>query len=160
MLLNKLSNQTDIVVGTPTVGRHHADLEGLVGMFVNTLALRNKADSNLSFRDFLANVKQNTLKAFDNQLYQYEELVDTLEIPRGTGHNPLFDVLIKKGHQCHVISPNEYPSFLGWLPDQEKILRYSENTNECNLLIQICIQFLLRNFQLEKGLLYSFMSNS
>jgi phosphoesterase RecJ-like protein len=44
--------------------------------------------------------------------------------------------LIKKGHQCHVISPNEYPSFLGWLPDQEKILRYSENTNECNLLIQ------------------------
>lgn len=92
VLLNKLSNQTDIVVGTPTVGRHHADLEGLVGMFVNTLALRNKADSNLSFRDFLANVKQNTLKAFDNQLYQYEELVDTLEIPRGTGHNPLFDV--------------------------------------------------------------------
>ena len=44
--------------------------------------------------------------------------------------------LTKKGHQCHVISPNEYPSFLGWMPDQEKILRYSENTNECNLLIQ------------------------
>ena len=92
VLLSKLSNQFDIIVGTPTAGRHHADLEGLVGMFVNTLALRNQVDSNLSFKDFLASVQDNTLSAFDHQLYQYEELVDELELSRDTSRNPLFDV--------------------------------------------------------------------
>ncbi|MCK8524317.1 amino acid adenylation domain-containing protein, partial [Aquimarina sp. D1M17] len=93
ILLSKLSNQSDIVVGTPTAGRHHADLEGLVGMFVNTLPLRNQVDSELTFTDFLTEVQEQTVQAFDHQLYQYEELVDDLKLSRDSGHNPLFDVL-------------------------------------------------------------------
>uniref|UniRef100_UPI002616EDC2 non-ribosomal peptide synthetase n=1 Tax=uncultured Tenacibaculum sp. TaxID=174713 RepID=UPI002616EDC2 len=92
ILLSKLSNQRDIVVGTPTAGRHHSDLEGLVGMFVNTLALRNCVDSSLKFRDFLQKIQTDTALAFDHQLYQYQELVDALEVPRDTERNPLFDV--------------------------------------------------------------------
>ncbi|WP_114905048.1 non-ribosomal peptide synthetase [Kordia sp. SMS9] len=92
VLLSKLSDQADIVVGTPTAGRHHADVEGVVGMFVNTLALRNQVASNLSFKDFLANVQENTLTAFDHQLYPYDELVDALDFSRDAGRNPLFDV--------------------------------------------------------------------
>ncbi|MDW3192241.1 MAG: amino acid adenylation domain-containing protein [Cytophagales bacterium] len=93
VLLSKLTNQQDIVVGTPTAGRNHADLEGMIGMFVNTLALRNTPTSELSFRDFLQTVKQKTLNCFDNQSYQYEDLVEALNIPRDTSRNPLFDTM-------------------------------------------------------------------
>ncbi|SEE23136.1 Condensation domain-containing protein [Tenacibaculum sp. MAR_2010_89] len=89
ILLSKLSNQEDIVVGTPTAGRHHADLEEVVGMFVNTLALRNQVASGTSFQEFLSELQVNTLMAFDHQLYQYEELVDALDVSRDSGRNPL-----------------------------------------------------------------------
>ena len=77
-----LANQNDIVVGTPTAGRQHADLEGVVGMFVNTLPLRNITEPSMTFRQFLVQVQESTLAAFDHQLYQYEELVETLDLPR------------------------------------------------------------------------------
>ncbi|WP_431167765.1 condensation domain-containing protein, partial [Tenacibaculum halocynthiae] len=92
VLLSKLSNQEDIVVGTPTAGRHHTDLEGVVGMFVNTLALRNQIASGSSFKEFLTDLQVDTLMAFDHQLYQYEELVDALDVSRDSSRNPLFDV--------------------------------------------------------------------
>ncbi|XLS30271.1 non-ribosomal peptide synthase/polyketide synthase [Flavobacteriaceae bacterium M23B6Z8] len=92
VLLNKLSNQLDIVVGTPTAGRHHADMEHMVGMFVNTIPLRAKLKADITFKEFLSVVQQNTIEAFDHQLFQYEELVDALELRRNTGRNPLFDV--------------------------------------------------------------------
>ncbi|WP_340203774.1 condensation domain-containing protein, partial [Ascidiimonas sp. W6] len=92
LLLRKLSNQEDIVVGTPTSGRHHADLEGMVGMFVNTLALRYEVSGDQDFRSYLSLVKRCTLGAFDHQLYQYETLVEELGIDRDTSRNPLFDV--------------------------------------------------------------------
>ena len=89
ILLKKLSNSEDIVVGTPTAGRHHSDLEDVVGMFVNTLALRNEVKSNTTFSSFLENLQSNTLAAFDHQLYPYEDLVDALGVSRDTGRNPV-----------------------------------------------------------------------
>ncbi|WP_340203703.1 amino acid adenylation domain-containing protein [Ascidiimonas sp. W6] len=93
VLLSKLSTSEDIVVGVPVSGRHHADLEGIVGMFVNTLPLRNQSHGTLSFTKFLTNVKENSLEAFNNYLYQYENLVEELDIERDTSRNPIFDVL-------------------------------------------------------------------
>uniref|UniRef100_UPI00135B15E0 condensation domain-containing protein n=1 Tax=Aquimarina sp. AU474 TaxID=2108529 RepID=UPI00135B15E0 len=92
ILLSKLSNQEDVVVGTGVAGRSHADLEGIVGMFVNTLAIRNYPKGDLSFKDFLENVKEKTLKSLEYQNYPYEELVNHLDLPRDTSRNPLFDV--------------------------------------------------------------------
>ncbi|MDW3192242.1 MAG: amino acid adenylation domain-containing protein [Cytophagales bacterium] len=92
VLLSKLGNVQDIVVGTPVAGRNHADLEGMQGMFVNTLALRNYPDDQLSFEAFLQNVKERVFNCFENQDYQYEELVDALDLNRDQGRNPLFDV--------------------------------------------------------------------
>ncbi len=92
IFLSKISSKDDIVIGTATSGRFHADLAPIVGMFVNTLPLRNKPKAKDSFTTFLAAVQENTLAAFDNQLYQYEDLVDALEIERNTSRNPLFDV--------------------------------------------------------------------
>ncbi|MCP4156895.1 MAG: amino acid adenylation domain-containing protein, partial [bacterium] len=94
ILLSKLSGQKDIVIGTPTAGRRHTDLENLVGMFVNTLAMRNDADGEKSVKAFFGEVKENTLNAFENQEYQFEDLVENLSVNRNTGRNPVFDVML------------------------------------------------------------------
>jgi 3-oxoacyl-(acyl-carrier-protein) synthase/acyl carrier protein len=94
ILLSKLSNQEDIVVGINSTGRHHADLENMMGMFVNTLPLRSYSKGALSYREFLADLKNRTLACFDNQSYQFEELIDDLKIERDSSRNPLFEVMI------------------------------------------------------------------
>ncbi|MCP4148697.1 MAG: amino acid adenylation domain-containing protein, partial [bacterium] len=92
-LLAKLGNPEDIIIGTPVAGRRHADLEKIIGMFVNTLALRNFPTGEKTFEEFLEEVKNRTLEAFENQEYQFETLVDSVSLNRDTGRNPLFDVL-------------------------------------------------------------------
>ncbi|MBL6446728.1 hypothetical protein JMN32_10420, partial [Fulvivirga sp. 29W222] len=84
ILLAKLGNQEDIVIGTPVAGRQHADLEGMIGMFVNTLCLRNRPKGEVRYNDFLSELKTRSLEAFENQAYPYEELVDDLKIERDT----------------------------------------------------------------------------
>jgi non-ribosomal peptide synthetase component F/acyl carrier protein len=93
VFLAKISGQEDIVVGTPVSGRQHSDLDPIVGMFVNTLALRNYPGPEETFAHFLQEVKQQLLEALENQDYPFEELVDKLKITRDTGRNPLFDVM-------------------------------------------------------------------
>src|SRR5690606_37271757 len=77
-------------------------MEHMVGMFVNTLAMRNRQHGAMTFKDFLANVQENTLAAFDNQLYQYEDLIEALDLPRNAGHNPLFDVFFSYNKQTQT----------------------------------------------------------
>ncbi|MBL0686186.1 condensation domain-containing protein, partial [Aquimarina mytili] len=93
ILLYKLTNQKDIVIGTPVSGREHEDLNNMIGMFVNTLPLRNELKSEYTFREFLSIIKTNTLACIGNQSYQYESLIDELQVKRDTSRNPLFDVL-------------------------------------------------------------------
>ncbi|MFE4201638.1 gramicidin S non-ribosomal peptide synthetase GrsB [Aneurinibacillus aneurinilyticus] len=93
VLLSKYSAQEDIIVGTPIVGRSHVDLENIVGMFVNTLAMRNKPEGEKTFKALVLEVKQNALEAFENQDYPFEELIEKLEIQRDLSRNPLFDTL-------------------------------------------------------------------
>ncbi|MCU4825161.1 amino acid adenylation domain-containing protein, partial [Bacillus cereus] len=93
VMLAKYSNQEDIIVGTAESGRSYADLENTVGMFVNTVALRNFPESHKTFREFLEEVKYNTLKDFDNTDYQFENLTQKLALKRDASRNPLFDVM-------------------------------------------------------------------
>ncbi|MCJ8174436.1 amino acid adenylation domain-containing protein [Clostridium botulinum] len=93
ILLSKYSGQEDIVIGTPVGGRPHADLQNIMGMFVNTLALRNNPHRDKNYIDFLKEVKENSLKAYENQSYQLEALVEKLDVRRDTSRNPLFDVM-------------------------------------------------------------------
>ncbi|UCH93752.1 MAG: non-ribosomal peptide synthetase, partial [Candidatus Aminicenantes bacterium] len=93
VLLYKLTFQEDIVVGTVLAGRRHADLEKIIGIFVNTIVLRNYPKGDQPFIKFFREVRNRTLEAFDNQDYQFEDLVDKLMIEREPGRNPLFDVL-------------------------------------------------------------------
>jgi len=118
LFLAKLSNQEDIFVGVPVAGRRHPDLENIIGMFVNTLAVRTDTSGRQGFMEFLAKIKENLLKAFENQDYQYEELVENLDIKRDLSRNPLFDavfVLQNMGAQSVEIPgltliPREYES--------------------------------------------------
>ncbi|MCP4146778.1 MAG: non-ribosomal peptide synthetase, partial [bacterium] len=93
ILLSKLGSQEDIVIGTPTAGRRHADLENIIGMFVNTLPLRNYPSGQRKYREYLREVKEHTLEAFENQEYQFEDLVDKIAVSRDLGRNPIFDVM-------------------------------------------------------------------
>ncbi|MCP4156396.1 MAG: AMP-binding protein, partial [bacterium] len=93
ILLSKLSGQEDVIIGTPTAGRRHADLDNIIGMFVNTLAMRNKPGGEKNIDGYLREVKGNTLSAFENQEYQFEDLVERLSVKRDTGRNPIFDVM-------------------------------------------------------------------
>ncbi|MCP5108355.1 MAG: hypothetical protein GY950_33520, partial [bacterium] len=93
ILLAKISGQEDIVVGTPVAGRRHVEMEPVIGMFVNTLALRNFPDGETSFTGFLQTVKENALNAFENQDYPFEELVEEIAVNRDVSRNPLFDVM-------------------------------------------------------------------
>jgi tyrocidine synthetase-3 len=92
--LSKLSSQEDIVIGTPVAGRRHAELEKIIGMFVNTLPLRNHPSPDKPFKEFIQEVKKDTLEALENQEYPFEELVDMVTVNRDTGRNPLFDVML------------------------------------------------------------------
>jgi len=92
IMLSKLSGKEDIIIGTTTNGRRHADLENIIGMFVNTLALRNFPVHTKTFREFLKEVAEQTIQAFDNQDYQFDDLVENLDIQRIPGRNPMFDV--------------------------------------------------------------------
>lgn len=93
ILLSKYSGQQDIIVGMPSAGRQHPDLEHIVGMFVNTVAVRNYLDMEQSFTDFLAVVKENALNAFENEDYQFEELLNAIQLERDLSRNPLFDTM-------------------------------------------------------------------
>ncbi len=93
ILLEKYTSQDDIVVGSPIVGRDISDTYNLIGMFVNTLALRAKIDSKISFKEFLETVKTNCLNSYKYQTYPFDELVNKLNIKRDTSRNPLFDTM-------------------------------------------------------------------
>jgi tyrocidine synthetase-3 len=95
IFLSRITSQEDVIVGTPTAGRRHVDIQDTVGMFVNTLALRTAPIGEKTFSTYMQELKQKVLKAFSNQDYQFEELVERMEekITREPGRNPLFDVL-------------------------------------------------------------------
>ncbi|OAB38378.1 non-ribosomal peptide synthetase [Paenibacillus glacialis] len=93
ILLSKYANQEDIIVGTPSAGRSQKELENVIGIFVNTLAIRSYPEGTKCFIDFLEEVKEHTIHAFENQQVQYEDLIDKLDIQRDVSRNPLFDTM-------------------------------------------------------------------
>ncbi|MGG1245361.1 amino acid adenylation domain-containing protein [Bacillus cabrialesii] len=94
ILLSKLSRQEDIVVGSPAAGRPHADLERVIGMFVNTLALRSQPEGHKTFSSYLQDIRHLALTAYEHQDYPFEELADKLDTHREVNRNPLFDAML------------------------------------------------------------------
>ncbi|MFD2168469.1 amino acid adenylation domain-containing protein [Tumebacillus lipolyticus] len=93
-LLHRYAEQEDIIVGSPIAGRTRAEIEGLIGFFVNTLALRNDLSGNPSFRELLNRVRSVTLGAYAHQDMPLEQVIEALDLERDLSRsNPLFQVL-------------------------------------------------------------------
>ncbi|MBW4633663.1 MAG: amino acid adenylation domain-containing protein [Iphinoe sp. HA4291-MV1] len=92
-LLYRYSGQTDICVGTPIANRNHREIEGLIGLFLNTLVLRSNLSGNPSFADLLSQVREVALSAYAHQDLPFEQLVEALQPERSLSHAPLFQVM-------------------------------------------------------------------
>ena len=91
-LLSHYSGQPDIVVGVPIANRNRGETEKLIGFFANTLALRSKIESTMSFRTLLQQVREVTLAAYAHQDVPFDRLVEELQPERNLAHTPLFQV--------------------------------------------------------------------
>ncbi|HEU5383472.1 MAG TPA: amino acid adenylation domain-containing protein [Ktedonobacteraceae bacterium] len=94
ILLARLTSQYDIVVGSPVANRLQVKTEALIGIFINTLALRTDLSGQPSFQEVLKRVRTITLDAYDHQDLPFEKVVDALLPQRSLSHTPLFQVLL------------------------------------------------------------------
>ncbi|WP_244182538.1 amino acid adenylation domain-containing protein, partial [Xenorhabdus beddingii] len=93
-VLARLSGQEDIVIGTPVANRPHQELEGLMGFFVNTLALRIRLNDKLTVADLLAQVREQALAAYAHQDLPFEQVVEALQPERSLSYSPVFQVML------------------------------------------------------------------
>ncbi|MCP4766410.1 MAG: amino acid adenylation domain-containing protein, partial [Gammaproteobacteria bacterium] len=93
VLLSRYSGQQDIVVGSPIANRNRAEVEGLIGFFVNSLVMRTDVSGNPDFRELVQRVNRILLGAYDHQDLPFEKLVDELQQERDRSQNPLFQVM-------------------------------------------------------------------
>ena len=93
VVLSRYTGQEDIIIGSPVAGRPHADFHNIIGMFVNTLAMRNYPVGTKIFLEFVEDVKRCAIEAYEHQDYQFEELVEKVQVSRDLSRNPLFDVM-------------------------------------------------------------------
>jgi amino acid adenylation domain-containing protein len=92
-LLSRLSGQQDVVIGAPAANREHADVEDLIGFFVNTLALRVDLTGDQTVAELLQQVKERTLEGQDHQDIPFEKVVELINPPRSSACSPLFQVM-------------------------------------------------------------------
>jgi amino acid adenylation domain-containing protein len=90
VLLSRLSGQDDVVIGTPVANRQRAEIEPLIGFFVNTLALRTRLDRDPTVAELLQQVKSTTLEAFAHQDLPFEQVVEALQPERSLAYSALF----------------------------------------------------------------------
>jgi amino acid adenylation domain-containing protein len=92
VVLSRYSGQTDIVIGSAIANRNRREIEGLIGFFVNTLALRLDLSEKPSFATFLKQVQTVTQDAYEHQDLPFEMLVEELQLERKLDRNPLVQV--------------------------------------------------------------------
>ncbi|WP_024642416.1 condensation domain-containing protein, partial [Pseudomonas syringae] len=93
-LLGRLAGQDDVVIGTPVANRTRSEVEGLVGLFVNTLAIRVDLSDKPTAETLLARVKQQTLDAQAHQDLPFEQVVEVINPLRSLSHSPIFQAML------------------------------------------------------------------
>ena len=102
VLLSRFCGQEDITTGTSIKGRGHPDLEEIIGIFINTIPLRTYPSAEKTFWEYLEEVRETAVNAYDNQDYPFEELVKKVWNHRNSERNPLFDVMF----EIRAMGPN------------------------------------------------------
>ncbi|MGH3616015.1 MAG: amino acid adenylation domain-containing protein, partial [Pseudonocardia sp.] len=105
LLLSRYSNQRDIAVGTVTSGRNRAELEKLVGFFVNTVVLRSRVQPSQPFGDFLGAVRETVLEAFAHDEVPFDRLIEELRPERDSSRTPLVQAMVVL--QQEMVPPRE-----------------------------------------------------
>ena len=111
LLLHRYSGQSDIVTGVPVAGRRSMELEGLIGFFVNTLALRTDLSGDATFAELLQRAKETAIGAYSNQDIPFEQVAAELEPLRTVGRSPIFQAMF--GYQNAPQGKLEFPD-LQW----------------------------------------------
>jgi amino acid adenylation domain-containing protein len=93
-LLYRYNQQTDLCVGTFVANRNRADVEDIVGFFVNTLAIRTDLSDNPSFETLVRRVRENSLGAYANQDVPFEKVLEEVNPPRNLSYTPLFQIMM------------------------------------------------------------------
>jgi amino acid adenylation domain-containing protein len=93
-LLGRYARQEDVVVGTPLAGRTREESEPLIGIFLNTLAVRTDLRGDPTFRELLGRVRHATTDGFANQEVPFERLVEALHVPRALSHAPVHQAML------------------------------------------------------------------
>jgi amino acid adenylation domain-containing protein/non-ribosomal peptide synthase protein (TIGR01720 family) len=106
ILLSRYSGQTDIIIGSPVANRQHPQVMGLIGCFINTLALRLQLQSTASFTRTIHDVQAVLLGAQEHQDVPFERLVDELKLERDNSRHPLFQILFNVVHEKIAVDPN------------------------------------------------------
>ncbi len=123
VVLHKAGSGVDIPLGTPVAGRSEAELDQLIGFFVNILVLRNDLTGNPTLRDVLTRARETALAAYAHQDLPFDRVVDSVSPVRSLSRNPLFQVIVhvrdhlpatriiesstatRGGHGMHVAGP-------------------------------------------------------
>ena len=128
-LLYRYTGQDDIVVGAPIVGRNRAEVERLIGFFVNTVVLRTNLAGNPSFRELLGRVREVALGAYAHQELPFEKLVEELQPERDLSHTPLFQVMFQLSND-----PGEAPQLPGLNVEN---FEFDSGTTECDVALEV-----------------------
>lgn len=122
ILLYRYTEQEDIIIGTVSAGRNNVLLEKQIGFYVNTLALRDSINGELTFVEILDIIKKSTKEALDNQYYPFDMILEDLNTYSDASHSPLFDVLLVLQNYKEVLFEH----------DDLKVTTYQVKTNVSN----------------------------
>jgi amino acid adenylation domain-containing protein len=129
ILLSKYAQQADIVIGTPVSGRTLAATKEMLGVFINTLAIRNNVNLAATCSQFLAETKNNVLSALDNQDFPFELLVEELKLSPDLSRNPLFD--------CMFVFQNQSDATLQLGDAKIEALEADNNTSKFDITTEV-----------------------
>ncbi|EYF01034.1 Long-chain-fatty-acid--CoA ligase [Chondromyces apiculatus DSM 436] len=106
VLFHLLTGQDDIILGTPSIGRTQPETEGMIGLFINVLALRTDLSGNPPFRELLRRVRKVTLDAFAHQDAPFEKVVELIQPERRPGRDPVFEVMLNYVNTKDEVTPS------------------------------------------------------
>jgi amino acid adenylation domain-containing protein/non-ribosomal peptide synthase protein (TIGR01720 family) len=93
VLLGRLGGERDLAIGVPTAGRDRSGTEGLIGCFINTLALRVELGGDPTFTEVLARVRRTALDAYAHAEVPFDRVVAEVQPARHPGRTPIFQVM-------------------------------------------------------------------
>lgn len=128
ILISLYTMQDDIVVGSPMACRTNKNFEEIIGIFINTIVLRAHPSKEKSFKNFLNEIKNICLEAYENQEYPFSKLIDELNVSYDSSRNPLYDIMI-------IMQDEQYDINLNGLKMQR--LNIASSTSKVDLTFNI-----------------------